>query len=222
MKYIYHLLIILLCYNAKAENFYPVKIISSTNDSIVGFASFPGAGKKIFFKSNLNSEKKVLEVESLTTLIYFYESDNKIVFERWFALSIVKSFQEYRNKDFTYKEKRKGWLLKTYESKNIKIFKSAEEYYIADDGTFVLKSVNRGTWASIYTLLKKPNENCAFIVSEESYGAVIIGAKKRFKKVTSLYFNDVKELVERIENDEFTEDAHVEKLVEAYENYLKN
>lgn len=215
MKYLFTLTFVFVFLSVQSKPFYSAKITLVNGQKKEGFAHLPSnkmLDNAIRFKTNNSAKPEKIKEKDIDQIQYTTETGNNYVLVRNKTRRIMRFFGKVRE-DVSNK---KAWLLLKFQHSKINYYYYAQSYKIDKEGAMIAKTVDRsGMWADIFLLLKRPNEEIPTIITSLSYGAVIIGKEKRFRKYSKIYFSDNKSLVKRIDDKEFKHDK-MEDLIKAY------
>ena len=199
MKYPLSALLLLLFVHMQAQNYYDVKILLNDGNLIEGEATLPSNrmfDKSIKRKIGISKKTEKIKNSEISKALYTLDNGNQYLFE----------YKTFTNIDKEIKSKEKenllgnGWLLLEFHSDNIKLYVGAL-YYNVKNGIMVS---NTGTgspfWPYIYYFVQRPDEEYPGNIWHETFGTKDIGRESKYRKITSAYFADLPEVVEKIQD----------------------
>ena len=192
MKKIFVLSLTLLVASfAYAAKFYQVKLIYVNGKEVKGFAKFhkEPASEELIYKSSLESPETKIPSEKLKTLIYYFEEGKPVEFDR------IRTWRYNLKKEKVVSDPL--WL-------QVVLRGHATLYTASTEGSVMHSvrgaSINPG---DTYYFALRPGEDSGTLLHLQMHTTVMIMKNRMFRIIGADYFQDYKELSEKIANKEY-------------------
>lgn len=216
------LVIVLLLFTATAHGqvympsfkYYKAELTYIVNGkSEMGYAIIPkGFSKKVSFKKTPDDKPMKINSDELHNIKIEIEGGDTFVFER---ASVKMTYVFGSGEMKSTISKQKSWLFREYTNPKMNFYMGGQVYKIRNNGELIVESKGQAGFVGIGYYLKRPKETEVTYIAAKMTGFQM-GEEERFRKVTSMYFNDDKELSKKIENNEFTG----EQVIDIYNEYI--
>ena len=209
-------IIVLLLFTATfvfGQPFRPGSLTFENGDVKTGFLQIPTKGeqKTIKFKTDINDKKaESIKSDVLLSLVVESEDENRYTFHR---TSVKRPLG---------RTSKKAWLLVLLDDYVTLCF-TGGQFQTDTKGNVVAKTEYwRGRDLPTFSyFLKKKGENLPFAFAQTSPSPTMFGLNNELRRNAKLHLSDYPELVERIENKEFTH-KDVVQIIQLYNDYMKN
>lgn len=177
-----------------------------------GFAKLPSnklLDSKVEFKVSKKAKVEKFKDGEVSKIMIRSKGGDQYVFERLPIVHLFKSF----GREIEREKSQKHWVLLYQTNKKLSSFSLAQRYKLDRNG--VMKSItgSNSIWEFVYFLLKRTEEDKAYIVSGMGF------TNGQVRKAMAIYFNDIPEFVERINNKEFKKHG-VHEVANEYAKYF--
>lgn len=198
---------VLAVVSTQAQKFFKAQLVLTNHTQLEGFVQPPGTpnDKRVKFKSTENAEVRKIESTTIQLIIVHASDGSQSVLER---IPINK-----KNTAFCFLMVE-GYADLYLTGDIISVSKTGE---LSPSSSYV---VGRSLPYFTY-LIRRPGETYVSELAMTSPSKTMLGAKKYFRKLAAAYFSDYPALVERINDEEFTE-KDVERVVAIYNDYKKD
>lgn len=202
---------ILVSINVQAQ-YYNAKLLMTNGNTKEGLAKLPSnqlLDGKIEFKSSRKGNTEKLNHDEVSQILYTTKTGAQYFFERNNVVHLFKSF----GKEIEHEKSEKHWMLLIHVNDVLQEYSLAQRYRIDNKDRMSSITGANSFWYTVYFLLKKPNEDKAYIVSGKGF------TNGQVRKAMTIYFKDTPEFVKRIENKEFKK-SNVSDVADAYAEYF--
>lgn len=177
-----------------------------------GFAKLPSnklLDNKIEFKTSQKGKVEKINEDDISKILITSKKGDEFLFENHTVVHLYR----FLGKEVKQKKNKKHWVLLYHMNSKINCYSLAQRYKIDKKG--IMRSITgaQSIWEFVYFLLKRPEEDKAYIVS----GIGFTNAQQR--KAMEIYFKDIPEFVERIKNKEFKK-SNVSDVADEYAKYF--
>ena len=215
MKKIITLLFLFFAVIANAAKYYEAKIEFNNGDVKKGYAILPSNyDRVIYFRETEKGKNERYNSNLIDKITYYTDSGNEVIFIRTNLRGIRKSKKGIKEKV----KKKKQWHVMAFSSDYISMYYLGHGYDIDENNNRIIKKANNDL-SLILLSLKRPNEKPVTVITADS-GTRFVVSEKSYLNSLIAYFEDVPELVERIENNEFR-GGYFKQILEAYTEYKK-
>ena len=211
MKKTFFLLLLISSAVLQAQ-YYRATLLMVDGSSKEGFSKLPSnqmLDKKIEFKEAKRSPVQKIEEDEVHRILVTSDAGDQFLFER---NNVVHLFKAY-GKQWEKEKVNKHWMLLIHANDVLQEYSLAQRYKFDKKDRLMSITGAHSFWETIYFLLRKYDEEKAYIVSGKGFTNGMV------RKAMAIYFEDLPEFVERIENKEFKK-ANVSDVADAYAEYF--
>jgi len=211
MKHLILLFLALVSLELNAQ--YHIARVQMTDGSIKeGYCKLPSnklLDNKVEFKPSKKGKVEKINDTEISKILITSKSGNNFLFERLPVVHLYKFF----GKEIKQEKSRSHWMLLYHTNDKLNCYSLAQRYKIDKKG--VMKSITgaQSIWEFIYFLLKRNEEEKAYIVSGIGF------TNGQVRKAMSIYFDDIPEFVERVKSKEFKK-SNVSDVADEYAKYF--
>lgn len=202
-------LLFAFCVNAQ---YYQSDMLMVDGSTKSGFTKLPSNklfDGKIEFRTSKKGTIEKIDEDGVSRILITSDKGEQYLFERNTVVHLYRSF----GKEIKQEKVNKHWMLLYHANASVQCYSLAQRYKINKKGGIMSITGGNSLWSTVYFLLRKPTEEKAFIVSARGFTNGMV------RKAMAIYFKDVPEFVERINNKEFKK-ANVSDVADVYDTYF--
>lgn len=211
MKQLILLLLALISIESNAQ-YFKAKV-QMTNGSIkVGYSKLPSnqlLDNKIEFKQTEKGKTEKINDKEIAKILITSKNGIDFLFERLPVVHLFKSL----GIEIIHEKAENHWMVLYHTNDKLNCYSLGQRYKIDKKGVMNIITGGNSIWEFVYFLMKRKEEEKAYIIGGIGF------THGQVRKAMSIYFKDIPEFVERINNKEFKK-SNFSDVADEYAKYF--